>query len=176
MPLRGFNNVFDELATMQTLQSLLPVDPVSLQPNTQIGINQVTTGKTLIYIQQAYSMVATGIFPAVLIESGRQTYRLIGRALREGEIHINIGYFDRWDQSTSQMDAINLNNSTDLKRMMSNLENNDAMTFQGVNYAQSVPTMTLSGYKGNIDNTTIPGFEFVRHDLDIVVQILPYSC
>src|ERR1041385_134183 len=176
MTLRTLNNQFDVLATMNTMQSLLPVDPVSLQPNTQIGLNQQSLGKSLIYVQQAYQMVSVGIFPAILIESGRQTYRLIGRALREGELHINVSYFDRWDASSAQIDSINLTNFQDLERCAANLENSDALTFQGTNYAQSMPIMTLSGYKGSLDDTTVRGFEMLRHDLDIIVQILPYSC
>ena len=176
MPLRTLNNQFDVLATMNTLQALLPVDPVTLQPNTQIGLNQQSTGKSLIYVQQAYQMVSVGIFPAILIESGRQTYRLIGRALREGEIHINVGYFDRWDVNSAQIDAISASIFADLERCCANLENSDALTFQGENYAQSMPVMTLSGYKGSLDDTTVRGFEMLRHDLDIVVQILPYNC
>lgn len=174
MPLRTLNNPYDVLTIMNVLKSLLPVDPVTLLPNTQIGLNQQSLGVSLIYIQQAYAM-AQGPMPAILIESGPQSYALGGRAWRDGQMHISVMYFDRWDQSPSTIDAINANNSLDLERCASNIENNDALTFQGTNYALSVPVITLSGYKGSLDNSTVPGYEFVRHDMELTINVLPYG-
>src|SRR5947209_19102379 len=132
MPLRTLNNLFDVITIMNVLKNLLPVDPITLVPNTQIGLNQVTLGKSLIYVQQAYAM-AQGPMPAILIESGPQHRRLIGRAYRDGDMHISVMYFDRWDQNPALIDTINANNSLDLERCAANIENNDTLTFQNVN-------------------------------------------
>lgn len=174
MGLRTLNNPFDVVTIMNILQQLLPVDPVTLLPNTQIGLNQVALGKSLIYVQQAYQM-AQGPMPAILIEAGAQHRMLQGRAYRDADVIVSVGYFDRWDQNPSLIDAINANNSLDLERCAANIESNDALTFQNVNHAFSVPSMTLSGYKGSLDDKTVPGYEFIRHDLELAIHTLPYD-
>jgi hypothetical protein len=175
MPLRTLNNPADILTVMGIIKSVLAVDLSTMQSNTRIGDIMATTSKDLIYVQQLYEMLQ-GPMPAVFIKAGPQKYRLKGRVERVGQTQISIRYYDSWDEQPNTLDNIKLNNMTDLMRIHANIESNDTLTFQGKNYAMSIPEMVLSGYDGAIDNTTIAGKSFVRHDLDLLLEILPYLC
>lgn len=172
--LRGFNNPQDVLTVMGVFKQLLPSDPKTGQSNTRLGDIMSATGVDLIYIQKRYEMLL-GPKPALLIEAGPQISRLAAGEGRDGEMRIKIRYIDTWDRQPDTIDTIKLNNMIDLMRMQANLENNDASTFQRHDYSMSLPTMTLGGYEGAIDDVTIPGTSLIVHDLDVVVNVLPYD-
>ena len=174
MSLRGFNNPNDVLTVMDVLKALIAVDLSTGQPNTRIGEIQAATGNDLIYIQDYYGMLR-GPKPAVHIEAGPQRYFLDAQSGREGQMLIKIKYCDSWDAQPDTISNIKRNNMIDLMRIHGNIENNDTLEFHNANHAMSIPEMTLGGYEGAIDNTTIPGASFVCHDLNIVINALPYG-
>lgn len=173
MSLRSLNNPNDALTVMDVLKSIIAVDLSTGQPNTRIGEIHAATGKDLIYIQSFYNMLI-GPMPAVHIEAAPQRYFLAEQRGRAGQMIILIKYFDSWDNQPSTLDTIKSNNIADLMRIAANLENNETLTYNYENHALSIFELTLSGYEGALDNTTIPGKSFIRHDLTLVINIPPY--
>ncbi len=173
MTLRTANNPMLDSVVLNVLAQLLPNDPVTGLPNTVIGQNQVALGSSLVYVQNKYLM-SLGQFPAVHLSSGEQHYRIVTRAGYVGLFIAEIEYYDRWDTQPSTIDAIRTNIATDLERMKANIEDQDSLAYQGQAYAISIPEMSLSPYKGEID-TQFPGLTLVYRTLTLHVNLLPYD-
>lgn len=177
MPLRSPNNNNTALVVMGVLQQLIPVDPMTLQPNTQIGIAQAALNKSLVYIQSKYqmslNMTAANPF-AVHISAGRQSYRANGARMFLGLQEIIIDYCARWDDQDSTIDDIRASNTADLERIAANIQSNNSLAYGGQDYAISIPEMGFSPYKGEFD-TTFPGLTMVVHTLTLNINILPFD-
>lgn len=173
MPLRNPNNPNTPTVVMTVMKQVMLVDVVSGLPNTQLGLNQVRLGVSLVYIENKYAM-AQGAFPALHLCRGKQTYHSAGgpRGYAGGQ-EILIEYFDRWDQQPNTIDAINANNIADLDRIQANLETNNSLAFQGIAYAISIPDISPSPYQGEID--TELGIHLVKHQMSVMVNVLPYD-
>jgi hypothetical protein len=144
------------------------------------GNDPAQTGLNLTYVQNKYKMALgmTAAIPyAVHLSSGKQGYSKQGAGLRTyiGSLVCLIEYCARWDEQQSSIDAIRKTIAADLERIKANLESNDSMAYQGQAYTISIPSMTLSDYKGTL-NYEFPGLTLVERVLPITVEILPYDC
>lgn len=178
MPLRTPNNPNTDKKVLQVLANLLPNDPVTGLPNTQIGLNQLALSTpdkqvSLCYVENKYTM-AQGPFPAVHLSSGNQHYNKNSNKTYMGLFVAIIEYYDRWDKQSYTIDAVRANIAADLERMKANIEGNDALAYQGQNYAISTPQIQLSPYKGSIDDQ-FPGLVLIRRTLTLNINILPYD-
>lgn len=174
MPLGTPNNPNTAPVVLSVLQALLPVDPHTGLPNTQIGLNQVTMNTALIYIQQKFQMSQTGIFPAVNLTAGKQDYLSQGARVFAGSQEVVIEYYDRWDTQQSTIDTICASNLADLAIMQANLETNNSLDFQGKAYAISIPHISIAPYKGTFD-TSFPGMTLLMHSMTVIINVLPYD-
>ncbi len=171
--LRQPNNPNTDVVVLGVIKNLLAVDPVTGQPNTQLGINQANLGKDLIYIQNKYQM-SQGAFPAVHLSSGTQRYAKDSRSTWLGLVNVIVEYYDRWDKRPDTIETIRAQIAADLERMKANLEDNNSLAWQGSAYAISLSTIELSPYKGSIDEQ-FPGLVLIRRSMTVPVNLLPYD-
>jgi hypothetical protein len=176
--LREPNNPYTDKNILNILAQLLPNDPVTLQPNTQVGLNQaplITSNNPhpLFYVESKYA-VGQGQFPAVHLEAGEQKYSKNSRSTYTGELVAIIGYYDRWDKQQNTIDQIRSNIAADLERMKANLEDNDSLAYNGLAYATSISPISLSAPKGEFDEQ-FPGITLVFRTMTLTINILPYD-
>lgn len=168
MPLRGSNNPNTDTVILGVLKNILPA-------NTQLAAgSQSGTGVEQIYVQNKYLM-SLGNFPAIHLEAGGQHYRRNSRSTYMGGLEVIVEYYDRWDTQASTIDTIRANIALDLERAKSNVESNDSLAYGGQAYAISIPEVSLSPYKGEID-TQFPGMTLVYRAMHLMINILPYDC
>lgn len=178
MPLRSPNNPTTDAVILNVLAQLLPNDPQTGQPNTVIGTNQIPLitqqdPTPLMYIESKYKM-SLGQFPAVHLSSGGQKYAKNSRSSYVGQYVAIVEYYDRWDKQPNTIDQIRANIAADLERMKANIEDNDSLAYNSLAYATAIPSMTLSEYKGEIDEQ-FPGLTLVVRTLTLTINILPYD-
>lgn len=174
MPLRTPFNPTTDSVILNVLKGLVLNDPTTGLPNTVLGQEQMATNTTLVYIESKYAM-SQGPFPALHLSSGHQAYqRTGGPRMYGGMLEAVVEYYDRWDQQPNTIDQIRASINADMERIKANIESNDSLAYQGKNYAISIPHMTLSPYKGDID-TQFPSLTLVYRTLSLTINILPYD-
>jgi hypothetical protein len=169
MTLRESNNPNNEIAIMETLKTILPVDTQLAEyvPN--------GTGEDLIFIQQKYLMFKSlsQVAPlAVLISSGEQIHVRRGQSTFDGNLNIIVGYYRRWDNSEETIDDLWRDIGIDLERMKSNVQDNDSTSYQGENNTLSVAKIGMSPYEGQTQDYA--GMTVAVRQMMIVYNLLPY--
>lgn len=176
--LRSPNNSNTDVAILGTLRSVLNLDADGTPCTYLAQLSQSQTGLELVYVQSKYKMALgmTATVPyAVHLSSGKQSYRKNSLRTYDGSFEALIEYCGRWDDQPTSIDAIRATIAADLERLKANLETNDSLSYGGQAYAISLPSMTLSDYKGELD-TTFPGLTLVSRTLSVMVNVLPYAC
>lgn len=170
MTLRDSNNAANDLAIMQVLQQLLPVE-TQLAASSESG-----NGTEQIYIEERYKM-SQGDFPAFHLCTGPQSYKRRTNRGYEGSVTIKGRYYDRWDQNNMEtQDQIRARISADLRRMQSNLEDNDEVEYNGMLKAVSIGSIAVSEYDGIFDEKLLPGgIIAIYRELTMTFNILPYA-
>lgn len=177
--LRQPNNPTPDLVLLNALVVILNTDTQG-NYNTQLAqSSQSGTGKELMFVQNKYKM-SLSLTPAspyaVHLSSGKQSYHYAGGPRwRGGMYEALVQYYARWDTQPSSIDAIRAYLAADLERMKANIERNDSLASGGVAYAVSVPTIGLSDYKGQFDET-FSGLTLIYRTMTLTIDILPYDC
>jgi hypothetical protein len=178
--LRTSNNPNTDDVILNVLRNVMHLNLAGQACTYLAQISTSQTGLELTYVQNKYKMALgmTAAIPyAVHLSSGKQGYSKQGAGLRTyiGSLVCLVEYCARWDEQQSSIDAIRKTIAADLERIKANLESNDSMAYQGQAYTISIPSMTLSDYKGTL-NYEFPGLTLVERVLPITVEILPYDC
>lgn len=179
MPLRIPNAPVLDTTILNILRLLLPgYDPINgPAPNTQLAaMASDGTGQNRIFIQNRFAMtLGPTPFPAVHLEAGPQTYHFNSQRTLQGQVSIDIEYYDRWDEQANTIDVIRAGIAADLECMRANLESNPSLNVGGQAYANRIVQISLSPYQGSLNDTLIPGVTLVERTLTITVLLLPYD-
>lgn len=147
-----------------------------LLPNTRLAALQaaVSPTPTPFYVQEKFEM-SKGMFPALHLSSGQQSYIRKSTNHYEGVLLAIIEYYDKWTSQPSQHDAIRANIAADLEVMKSNVSKNEDLVYNNVAHSTSIPRITLSPYRGEFDTETIPGQKLIYRTMELSISIPPYD-
>lgn len=165
MPLRTANNPTTDQVVLSAIAQVAPGYPAA---NTALGL---ASGP--VYVQQEYQMLATGQFPAVLIQAGAQGYSRMSQRTYNGQLTAILDYYDLWAETTRTFDQIRAAIAADLELMKSNLESNDSLTIGSQPLTVSMPHTTLSPYQGIF--RTENGVQYIYRRLTCSFWLLDYS-
>ena len=182
MPLRPPNNPNTDATLLTALApvvlGLYGAGGLAQAANTQLAVASAAqggdpTGADRVFVQQEYTMMAANRFPCVLLSAGQQSYVRQSRRTFDGQLVVNVDYYATWPESSNTYDTIRANVAADLERIKANIESNDSLTQNGVDYAISTARYTLSPYEGTLKQygATI----YVYRRLSVVFSILPYD-
>jgi hypothetical protein len=164
MPLRSVNNPNTDIAIMNTLKYLLPV-------------NTVLASSDHVFVQarhDLYLFLSQGNPIALHLSSGVQSYKKAEWGGFDGQAPINIDYYASWDDQLSTIDAAWQAIAEDIERVKSNAEDNDHTEYQGANHTMSIARTTLGSYEDQYDRT-FPDYTFIFRRLSILYNLLPYG-
>jgi hypothetical protein len=148
-----------------------------LLPGTRLATLQasVSPTPTPFYVQEKFEM-SKGMFPALHLSSGVQPYHKLSTNHWEGTLLAIVEYYDKWTSQPSQHDAIRANIAADLEIMKSNVSKDEGLIGSGhVQQSRSISRITLSPYKGEFDNETIPGQKLIYRTMELSISIPPYD-
>lgn len=147
-----------------------------LLPNTRLASLQAAVSPTPMpfYVQQKFKM-SQGMFPALHLWAGIQSYKRLSTNHYDGVLLAIVEYYDKWTSQPSQHDVIRANIAADLEIMKSNAGKNEDLVFLNVNRSTSIPRMTLSPYRGEFDEETVPGQKLIYQTLELSISIPPYD-
>lgn len=169
MTLREVNDTSNALAVMTVLASILPA-------GTQLAAGIAASGgqvSDVVYIQNRYKL-SLGAFPALHMAEGPQSRNRNSLHTYLGQTTIRATYYDRWDVQVLTQDQIRANMALDLNRMLSNLESDDEVEYNGAIKTISLANYTLSPYDGEFESTLIPGATLIYRYSDMTFNVLPY--
>lgn len=126
------------------------------------------------YVQQKFEM-SKGMFPALHLSAGIQSYNRLSTNHYGGVLLAIVEYYDKWTSQPSQHDVIRANIAADLEIMKSNAGKNEDLVFLNVSRSVSIPRMTLSPYRGEFDEETVPGQKLIYRTLELSISIPPYD-
>jgi hypothetical protein len=132
------------------------------------------SGATKFYVQQKFALTQGKQFPALHLSSGSQSYHRISTNHYEGTLLAIVEYYDKWTSQSSQLDTIRANIAADLEIMKSNVSKNENLVYNNVSYAVSIPRITLSPYKGEIDESAAP-LKLIYRTMELDISIPPYD-
>jgi len=126
------------------------------------------------YVQQKFSLTQGKQFPALHLASGAQSYHRISTNHYEGSLLAIVEYYDKWTSQANQHDTIRANIAADLEIMKSNVSKNESLVYNNVNHSTSIPRITLSPYKGEIDESAAP-LKLIYRTMELEISIPPYD-
>lgn len=167
MALRTANTPNTDIVVLNAIKAIIA-------PNTALAQNSSDgLGLSQIFVQREFDMLNAGIFPAVLLMAGAQTYQRQSRSTFDGTFTAILDYYDRWDQHPDEFDDIRTAIALDLERMKSNIESQDSLATNGIAIAISLLRETLSPYEGIFrDYNTI---KLVYRRLTLTFNVLDYD-
>lgn len=144
-------------------------------PNTSLATMQALQMPTppKFYVHNKFQM-SQGSFPAIHLSAGTQVYRELGPQY-QGTLLAIVEYYDRWDSQPNTIDAIRAAIAADLEIMKSNAGKNRSLVYNNVAHNVSIPQITLSPYRGEIDAETVPGQKLVYRTMTLSISIPPYD-
>jgi hypothetical protein len=147
-----------------------------LLANTRLATLQAAVSPTPMpfYVQQKFKM-SQGMFPALHLSSGIQSYNRLSTNHYGGNLLAIVEYYDKWTSQAATNDAIRANIAADLEIMKSNAGKNEDLVFLNVSRSTSIPRMTLSPYRGEFDEETVPGQKLIYRTLELSISIPPYD-
>jgi hypothetical protein len=146
-----------------------------LLPGTRMATLQAAiSGAQKFYVQRKFALTQGKQFPALHLSSGSQSYHRISTNHYEGTLLAIVEYYDKWTSQASQLDTIRANIAADLEIMKSNVSKNENLIYNNVAYSVSIPRITLSPYKGEIDESAAP-LKLIYRTMELDISIPPYD-
>lgn len=144
-------------------------------PGTALAAKQALQTPTppKFYVHNKFKM-SQGPFPAIHLSAGPQVYREMGPQY-QGTLLAIVEYYDRWDAQQSTIDTIRRGIAADLEIMKSNACKNRSLVDNNVAHNVSIPQVSLSSYRGEIDSETVPGQKLVYRTMTLSISIPPYD-
>lgn len=164
MPLRTPNNPNTDAVTMNALIAILKGYPTA---NTAAGLNSFP-----FYVQRENDLL-NGPMPAILLWPGRQKYTRSGMRQWQGELTVDVDYYDDWTQRPDQLDDIRAAVAADLERMKANVESNESLAQNNTMYAISAHDHELSPYEGVTREEH--GRKLIYRRYTVSFHLLPYD-
>lgn len=167
MPLRPADNPNTDLVVMQAMAQ------VACQGTGSTQNTVVAPANVYVQSEDVLQLPAT-VFPLLHLESLDLVEECIGEEYA-GTLQVRATYYDRWDTQTLTMDQVWANIALDVERVKSNLMDNQSLAVGASAHAVSLPKVRTSPYRGEVDQTTVPGMTLVKRYMDITVELLPYD-
>jgi hypothetical protein len=146
MTLRSINNPNIDKELISAIATIIV-------PNTLLAENSADgTGVAQIYQQTQGLMFKNDVFPAVLLYSGEQKYKLESQNTFSGWIEIHCDYYERYDKQTVSIDTARATMADDLERMKANMEDNRTLKISSNSHTTRLVSIVLSPYAGEIRN------------------------
>jgi hypothetical protein len=119
--------------------------------------------------------MSKGMFPALHLSSGLQSYKQISTNHYDGNLLAIVAYYDKWTSQSSQHDVIRANIAADLEVMKSNAAKKAGLIGSGhTQQSQAITRITLSPYTGEFDETIAP-FKLIYRTMELSISIPPYD-
>jgi len=171
LPLRDSSNPNTDIVVMNTVKAIM-------LPNTQLeASSQSGTGLELVFIQEKYKLYLTlkqdTPTIAVNLSAGQQIHTQEGQFAYGATLDIDVAYYSKWSGQVEDLDTIYADIATDLERMKSNIQENDATEYGGTNHTIGLAKVVLSPYDGQLDDA-LPGLSLIKRVMMLSYNILPY--